>query len=194
MLLRRLYDWIIAQAEHPRALWILAAVSFLESSIFPIPPDVLLVPMVLANRRRAWIIATVCTVSSVIGGMLGYAIGYGFSETLGAWIIQLYGLQNAMVSFHDKFAEYGLWVILIKGMTPIPYKLVTIASGLAHFDLKVFFLASIATRGVRFFLEAALLHRYGEPIRTFIEKRLTLVTTVFAVGLVGGFLALHYVF
>jgi membrane protein YqaA with SNARE-associated domain len=194
MLLRRLYDWIIAQAEHPRALWILAAVSFLESSIFPIPPDVLLVPMVLANRRRAWIIATVCSLSSVIGGMLGYAIGYGFSETLGAWIIQFYGLQNAMVSFHDKFAEYGLWVILIKGMTPIPYKLVTIASGLAHFDLKVFILASIATRSLRFFLEAALLHRYGEPIRTFIEKRLTLVTTVFAVGLVGGFFALHYVF
>jgi membrane protein YqaA with SNARE-associated domain len=193
-LLRRLYDWIIAQAEHPRALWILALVSFLESSVFPIPPDVLLVPMVLANRRRAWAIAAVCTISSVIGGLLGYAIGYGFSETLGAWIIHLYGLQNAMESFHDKFAEYGLWVILIKGMTPIPYKLVTIASGLAHFDLKIFILASITTRGVRFFLEAALLYRYGEPIRTFIEKRLTLVTTVFAVGLVGGFFALHYVF
>jgi membrane protein YqaA with SNARE-associated domain len=189
-----LYDWIIAQAEHPRALWILAAVSFLESSIFPIPPDVLLIPMVLANRRRAWTIAAVCTVSSVIGGMLGYAIGYGFSETLGIWIIHFYGLQNAMDSFQAKFAEYGLWVILIKGLTPIPYKLVTIASGLAHFDFKIFILASIATRGVRFFLEAALLYRFGEPIRTFIEKRLTLVTTLFAVGLIGGFLALRYVF
>lgn len=192
--MRRLYDWIIAQAEHPRALWILAAVSFLESSVFPIPPDVLLIPMVLANRRRAWTIAGVCTVSSVIGGMLGYAIGYGFSETLGAWIIHFYGLQNAMESFQAKFAEYGLWVILIKGLTPIPYKLVTIASGLAHFDFKIFILASIVTRGVRFFLEAALLYCFGEPIRTFIEKRLTLVTTLFAVGLIGGFLALRYVF
>lgn len=193
-MLRRLYDWIIAQAEHPRALWILAVVSFLESSFFPIPPDVLLIPMVLADRRRAWAIAGTCTVASVIGGLLGYAIGYGFSETLGAWIINFYGLGHAMEAYQAKFAEVGLWVILIKGATPIPYKLVTIASGLAHFDLKVFILASIATRGVRFFLEAALLYRYGEPIRDFIEKRLTLVTTVFAVGLVGGFVVLHYVF
>lgn len=193
-MLRRFYDWIIAQAEHPRALWILALVSFLESSIFPIPPDVLLIPMVLAERRRAWLIAGTCTAASVVGGLLGYAIGYGFSETLGAWIINFYGLGNAMTAFQAKFAEVGLWVILIKGATPIPYKIVTIASGLAHFDLKVFILASIATRGVRFFLEAALLYRYGEPIRIFVEKRLTLVTTFFAVGLVGGFLVLHYVF
>ncbi len=193
-MLRRFYDWIIAQAEHPRALWILAVVSFLESSFFPIPPDVLLIPMVLANRPRAWKIAATCTAASVIGGLLGYAIGYGFSETLGAWIIHLYGLQTAMDSFQAKFAEYGLWVILIKGMTPIPYKIVTIASGLAHFDLKIFILASIATRGARFFLLAALLYFYGEPIRTFIEKRLTMVTTVFAVGLIGGFVVLHYVF
>ena len=192
--MRRLYDWIIAQAEHPRALWILGLVSFLESSIFPIPPDVLLIPMVLADRRRAWAIAATCTVASVIGGLLGYAIGYGFSETLGAWIIKFYGLGNAMTAFQQKFAEIGLWVILLKGLTPIPYKLVTIASGLAHFDLKVFVLASIATRGARFFIEAALLYRYGEPIRHFVEKRLTLVTTLFVVGLVGGFLVLHYVF
>jgi membrane protein YqaA with SNARE-associated domain len=169
-------------------------VSFVESSFFPIPPDVLLIPMVLANRPRAWKIAATCTASSVIGGLLGYAIGYGFSETLGAWIIHLYGLQGAMESFQAKFAEYGLWVILIKGLTPIPYKIVTIASGLAHFDLKIFILASIATRGARFFLLSALLYFYGEPIRAFIEKRLTLVTTVFAVGLIGGFIVLHYVF
>lgn len=193
-MLRRLYDWIIAQAEHPRALWILAVVSFMESSFFPIPPDVLLIPMVLANRPRAWKIAATCTTASVIGGLLGYGIGYGFSETMGAWIIRLYGLQGAMDSFQAKFAEYGLWVILIKGLTPIPYKIVTIASGLAHFDLKIFILASIATRGARFFLLSALLYFYGEPIRAFIEKRLTLVTTVFAVGLIGGFIVLHYVF
>jgi len=193
-LLRRLYDWIIAQAERPRALWILAVVSFLESSVFPIPPDVLLIPMVLADRRHAWTIAATCTIASVLGGMLGYAIGYGFSETLGAWIIQAYGLQHAMDSFHESFAQYGLWIILIKGLTPIPYKLVTIASGLAHFNPVVFVLASIATRGLRFFLLAALLYRFGAPIRHFVEDRLMLVTTVFAVALVGGFLVLHYVF
>jgi membrane protein YqaA with SNARE-associated domain len=193
-LLRRLYNWIISLAEHPRALWVMAAVSFLESSFFPIPPDVMLVPMVLANRRRAWAIAATCTVASVVGGLLGYAIGYGFSETIGLKIVQFYGLEHAMESFHDMFAQYGLWVILIKGLTPIPYKIVTIASGLAHFDLTVFILASILTRGARFFLLAALLHRFGEPIRKFIEERLTLVTTVFAVGLVGGFIALRYVF
>lgn len=193
-MLRRLYDWIIAQAEHPRALWILAVVSFLESSVFPIPPDVLLIPMVLADRRRAWKIAATCTIASVLGGMLGYAIGYGLGETLGTWIIQAYGLQHAMDSFHESFAKYGLWIILIKGLTPIPYKLVTIASGLAHFNPVVFVLASIATRGARFFLLAALLYYFGAPIRHFVEKRLTLVTTVFVVGLVGGFLVLHYVF
>ncbi len=192
-MLRRFYNWIISLAEHPQALWAMAAVSFLESSIFPIPPDVMLIPMVLANRRRAWAIAATCTVASVTGGLLGYAIGYGFSETIGQAIVHFYGLQNAMDSFQAKFAEYGLWVILIKGLTPIPYKIVTIASGVAHFDLVVFVLASIATRGLRFFLLAALLYRYGEPIRTFIEKRLTLVTTVFAICLVGGFLVLRYV-
>ena len=192
--MRRLYDWIIAQAEHPRALWILAGVSFVESSFFPIPPDVLLIPMVLANRRRAWAIAATCTIASVLGGLLGYAIGYEFSETLGKSIIQFYGLQGAMDAYQAKFAEWGLWVILIKGLTPIPYKIVTIASGLAHFDLKVFVLASIATRGARFFIEAALLYRYGTPIRSFVEKRLTLVTTVFVVGLIGGFIVLHYLF
>lgn len=192
--MRRFYNWIIGQAEQPRALRLLALVSFLESSIFPVPPDVLLIPMVLANRRAAWAIATTCTLASVIGGLFGYAIGYGFSETLGAWIIHFYGLQNAMNAFQSKFAEYGLWIILIKGLTPIPYKIVTIASGLAHFNLTVFVLASIATRGARFFLLAALLYRFGEPIRNFVEKRLTLVTSLFAACLVGGFLVLHYAF
>ena len=194
ILLRRIYNRIISLADHPRALWVMAAVSFLESSVFPIPPDVMLIPMVLANRRRAWAIAATCTVASVAGGLLGYAIGYGFSETLGQTIIRLYGLQGAMDSFQAKFAEYGLWVILIKGLTPIPYKIVTIASGLAHFNLGVFILASVLTRGVRFFLLAALLHRFGEPIRDFIERRLTLVTTGFAVALIGGFIVLRYVF
>jgi membrane protein YqaA with SNARE-associated domain len=182
------------KAAHPKAIWWLAGVSFAESSIFPIPPDVMLIPMVLANRQRAWLIAGVCLIASVLGGLLGYYIGYALLETVGQWIISLYGLQDGLVDFQDWYAEHGLWVILVKGLTPIPYKLVTIASGIAHFSLPVFIAASIATRGVRFFAVAGLLYWKGEPIRAFIERRLTLVTTLFVVALVGGFIVLKYAF
>ena len=191
-MLRRLYDWVIRLAVHPRALPALGVISFLESSIFPIPPDVMLVPMVLANRHKAFRIALVCTVSSVLGGLLGYAIGYYFFETLGEWVVRTYGLQQSLAAFRAGFAEYGIWIILIKGLTPIPYKLVTIASGAAHFDLFTFVWASIVTRGLRFFLVAALLWRFGEPIRRFIEERLTLITWLFLIALVGGFVAFRY--
>jgi membrane protein YqaA with SNARE-associated domain len=190
--LRRLYDWVIRLAGHPRAIPILGVVSFLESSFFPIPPDVMLIPMVLANRDKAFRIALVCTVCSVLGGLLGYAIGYYFFETIGEWVVKTYGLQSGLAAFRAGFAEYGIWIILIKGLTPIPYKLVTIASGAAHFDLFTFVWASIVTRGVRFFVVAALLWKFGEPIRAFIEKRLTLVTWLFLIALVGGFVVLHY--
>jgi membrane protein YqaA with SNARE-associated domain len=191
-MLRRFYDRVIALAENPQALWWLAMVSFVESSFFPIPPDAMLIPMVLAKPERAWIIATVCTIASVAGGFLGYAIGYYFFATWGQSIIEFYGLQDGFAKFQQQFNEYGLWVILIKGLTPIPYKLVTIASGAAHFDLLTFGLASLLTRGARFFLVAALLRVFGDPIRHFIEKRLTLVTTAFVVILVGGFVAIAY--
>jgi membrane protein YqaA with SNARE-associated domain len=192
-LLRRLYDWIMALAESPKALWAMAAVSFTESSFFPIPPDPMLVPMVLANRRRAFLIATVCTIASVLGGIVGYYIGHSF-EWLAQWIISIYAKPDSMANLQAWYAEYGLWVILVKGLTPIPYKLVTIWSGLMGFDLKVFIAASVVTRGARFFLVATLLYFFGEPIRAFIEKRLTLVTTLFFVVLVGGFVALRYLF
>ena len=191
-MLRRFYDRIIALAEQPQALWWLALVSFAESSFFPIPPDAMLIPMVLAKPQRAWIIAAVCTAASVAGGFLGYSIGYYFFATWGASIIKFYGLQAGFDKFQQQFNDYGLWVILIKGLTPIPYKIVTIASGAAHFDLMIFALASVATRGIRFFAVALLLRLYGEPIRTFIEKLLTLVTTAFVAILVGGFVALRY--
>lgn len=181
------------KARHPKAVWWLAVVSFAESSFFPIPPDVMLVPMVLADRSRAWLIAGVCTIASVLGGMLGYYIGYALLETVGEWIVALYGMGEGLANFQHWYAEYGLWVILIKGMTPIPYKIVTIASGIAHFSLPVFIIASIVTRGARFFLVAALLYWFGAPIRAFIEKRLTLVTTLFVVALVGGFIVIKYV-
>jgi membrane protein YqaA with SNARE-associated domain len=193
-MLRRLYDWVIRLAGHPRAIPILGVVSFLESSFFPIPPDVMLVPMVLANRDKAFRIALVCTICSVLGGLLGYAIGYYFFETIGEWVVRTYGLQSGLATFRAGFAEYGIWIILIKGLTPIPYKLVTIASGAAHFDLFTFVWASIVTRGVRFFVVAALLWKFGEPIRAFIEKRLTLVTWLFLIALVGGFIVLRYLF
>ena len=192
--MRRLYDWVMGLAQHPRAIPAMGVVSFAESSFFPIPPDVMLVPMVLANRHKAFTIAAVCTVTSVLGGLLGYAIGYYFFETIGAWVIKTYGLQAGMEKFRDEFARWGIWVILIKGLTPIPYKLVTIASGAAHFDLFTFVWASIVTRGARFFIVAALLWKYGEPIQDFIEKRFTLVSWAFLIALVGGFVAVKYLF
>ena len=193
-MIRRLYDWVIGLAGHRHAVPAMGAVSFLESSFFPIPPDVMLVPMVLARRDKAWTIATVCTVASVLGGLMGYAIGYYLFETIGAWVVKLYSLQGALDNFRAGFERYGVWIILVKGLTPIPYKLVTIASGAAHFDLFTFVWASVLTRGARFFLVAALLWKFGEPIRAFIEKRLTLLTWLFFIALVGGFVAFRYLF
>jgi membrane protein YqaA with SNARE-associated domain len=192
--LRRLYDWVIRLAGSPQAIPAMGAVAFVESSFFPIPPDVMLIPMVLANRTKAFRIALVCTVCSVVGGLLGYAIGYWVFATVGEWLIKAYGMEAGLEKFRAGFAEYGTWIILIKGLTPIPYKLVTIASGAAHFDLFTFVWASIVTRGARFFIVAALLWKFGEPIRAFIEQRLTLVTWLFLIALVGGFVAFRYLF
>jgi membrane protein YqaA with SNARE-associated domain len=192
-MIRKLYDWTMSLAARPKALHALGAVSFAESSFFPVPPDVLLIPMVLARRDRAWLIAMVCTAASVAGGILGYAIGYYLFATIGQAVIDFYGLQETALKFHDWYRDFGLYVILIKGLTPIPYKIVTIMSGAAAFDIWVFIAASIVTRGFRFFIEAGLLRRYGEPIREFIEKRLTLLFVLFLLFLVGGFIALKYV-
>ena len=189
-MLRRLYHRMLALAGSRRAgLW-LSLVSFAESSFFPVPPDALLVPMVLARPDRAWRLAFVCTVASVAGGALGYLIGYALFDVLAEPILQAYHYEGAFAAFQAKYAEWGLWVILVKGLTPIPYKIVTIASGAARFNFLLFMLASIATRGTRFFLVAGLLRRYGETVRDFIERRLTLVTSAVAAGVVGGFLAL----
>jgi membrane protein YqaA with SNARE-associated domain len=191
-MLRRLYDWVLALAGSPRAeLW-LAVVSFVESSFFPVPPDALLIPMVLARPERAWRLALICTAASVVGGALGYLIGYALFDQLARPILQLYHYEASFEAFQAKYAEWGLWIILIKGLTPIPYKIVTIASGAAKFNFLVFMLASVTTRGARFFLVAALLRRYGEPVREFIERRLTLVTTAAAAGVLGGFLVLKF--
>src|SRR5690606_8487640 len=157
-------------AAHPRARWALGAVSFTESSFFPIPPDAMLVPMILADPKRAWSIAAICTAASVLGGFLGYAIGYFLFETIGQRVIEVYGLQDGFAEFQQRFNEWGTWIILVKGLTPIPYKLITIASGAAHFDLAAFALASLVTRAGRFFLVAALLLWLGPPVRVFVER------------------------
>ena len=192
-MLRRFYDRVLRLAASPRApLW-LALVSFAESSFFPVPPDALLVPMALARPERAWRLAAICTVASVLGGMLGYLIGYAFYDAVALPLIRFYHLEAKADAFVAGFQQYGLWIILIKGLTPIPYKIVTITSGLAHYDFGLFVAASAVTRGARFFLVAALLRRFGEPVRDFIERRLTLVTSLTAAGIVGGVLLLRFV-
>jgi membrane protein YqaA with SNARE-associated domain len=192
-MLQRLYQRMLALAASRHAPWWLAAVAFAESSFFPIPPDVLLIPMALATPARAWRLAAICTLASVAGGALGYYIGFALFNQLAAPLLHAYGYDAAFARFQATYAKYGLWVILVKGLTPIPYKIVTIASGAAHFDFALFMAASVVTRGLRFFIVAGLLRRYGEPVRDFIERRLTLVTTVVAASIVGGFLLLKLV-
>lgn len=185
-----LYAWTLEQASKPYALAVLALVAFIESSIFPIPPDVLLIPMVLAARSRAWLIAGVCTVASVAGGLLGYGIGALLFETVGAAVLDFYGYLEKFESFKDGYNTYGAWIVFGAGLTPFPYKVITIASGVTQLDLTTFMVASVLARGLRFFLIAALLWWLGEPIRRFIENNLGWLTVVFFVLLFGGFLVL----
>jgi membrane protein YqaA with SNARE-associated domain len=187
-MLRRIYDWCIEAAHKPYAMWIMAAVAFAESSFFPVPPDVMLIPMSLARPSRAWLYATVCTAASVLGGILGYAIGALLYDSLGQWLINLYGLGDKVEAFRAGYAEYGAWIILLKGLTPIPYKLVTITSGFANFNIWLFVVLSVVARGGRFFFVAVLLNRYGEWIRVRIEKHLGLWVSLGAGVLVAGFI------
>jgi membrane protein YqaA with SNARE-associated domain len=191
-MLHRFYAWMIEVAAGPRATATLAAIAFVESSFFPIPPDILLIPMILARPRDAWRLAAYCTLASVAGGLLGYAIGYFLFDTIGRPILEFYNAMDRYDALKAGFQEWGVWIIILKGMTPIPYKLITIASGVAQFDLGLFVAASIVSRSLRFFLIAVLLWWFGDPVREFIERRLMLVTSLFAVGLVGGFVVLRY--
>lgn len=191
-MLLTLYRRVLALAASPYAGWWLALIAFAEASFFPIPPDALLVPMALAKPERSWRFAAICTLGSVAGGALGYLIGYAVFDQLARPILDLYGYGAAYAAFQAKFQQYGLWIILIKGLTPIPYKIVTIAAGAARFDFPLFMAASVLTRGARFFLVATLLKLFGDPVRDFIERRLTLVTSALAVGIIGGFLALRF--
>lgn len=184
---RGLYDWTLRLARHRHAIRSMAGISFAESSFFPIPPDVMLVPMILARRDQAYLIAAVCTVSSVAGGALGYAIGYFLYDTVGQWLMNFYGMSDGIEQFRSWYDKWGAAIILVKGLTPIPFKLVTIASGFAAFNFPLFLITALITRGARFFVIAALLKRFGAPIQDFIERRLTLVGLLFLAALAGGF-------
>ncbi len=191
-MLHRLYMRTLALAASPRAGWWLFGIAFAEASFFPVPPDALLIPMTLARPDRAWRLAAICLAGSVFGGALGYLIGYAVFGQLARPLIELYGYGDRFAAFQALYARWGLWVILVKGLTPIPYKIVTIASGAARFNFWMFMAASVVTRGARFFIVAALLRYYGTPVRDFIERRLTLVTSLLAAGIVGGFLVLRF--
>ena len=191
-MLDKLYARVLRHAASPHApLW-LAALAFAEASFFPLPPETLLVPMVLAHKDRAWRYAAICTVASVAGGLLGWLIGALLLDTLAKPIVHFYHAEHTLLSLQEKFRQWGVWIILFKGLTPIPYKFVTIASGMAHFAILPFLCASFVTRGLRFVLVAGLLRRFGATVQDFLEHRLPLVTGVFAVLLLGGFLALRY--
>lgn len=191
-MLRRLYDWTLALAGHRHASRALALVSFAESSVFPIPPDVMLIPMILADRARAFRHALVATIFSVLGGLAGYAIGYFLFEQVAQPLIDLYNYAEPFARFRDGYNEHGAWTVFVFGITPFPYKVITIASGLTQLDLAAFIGASVVARGLRFFIVAALLWRFGEPIRSFIEKYLGLLSIAFVVALIGGFVLVRY--
>ena len=193
-MLRRLYDWCVDAAGKPHAAWILGAVSFAESSFFPVPPDIMLIPMSLARPERAWYFAAICTLASVAGGLLGYFIGAALYDTVGTWLINFYGLGAKVETFREGYAQYGALIILLKGLTPIPYKLVTITSGFAGYNLPLFVILSLITRGARFFAEAFLLNRYGAHARGIIEKRLGLWAGLAVAGVVIGFIVVVRVF
>jgi membrane protein YqaA with SNARE-associated domain len=192
IMLRRIYNRTMALADHPYALWWLALVAFVESSVFPIPPDVMIIPMVLARPDRAWRIALVATVASVAGGLLGYGIGALFYDTMGRPMLEALGKADSMDAFNAQFNDYSFLAVLTAGLTPFPYKVITIMSGWTGMPILTFLATSILARSLRFFIVAGLLRAFGAPIKTFIEERLGLVFTAFIVLLVGSFFLLRY--
>jgi len=192
-MLRPLYNRILKLSARKDAVWWMAGVSFAESSFFPLPPDIMLVPMCLSEPKKLWRYTNICALASLIGGLFGYAVGFYLFESIGRLIIDFYNAQDSFQRFQDMFAEFGPWFLILKGVTPIPYKLLTITAGFAHLDLTVFILCSIVARFSRFYMIAILLHFYGPQVRDIIEKRLMLVTTVLLVIVIGGLLSFKFV-
>ena len=186
---KRMYDWVLKCAEHPQAVWLLALFSFAESSFFPIPPDVLLIPMILARPERAFRLAAICTVSSVAGGFAGYAIGAFLYDAVAVPIFDFYGYTDKVETFKQAYNAYGAWIVAAAGFTPFPYKVITILSDMTGWTLDIFSIASVLSRGGRFFLLAVLLWKFGAPMEKFIEKNLGWLATLFFALLVGGFAA-----
>ena len=193
-LLRKLYDWTLEKSKDPKAPWFLAIISFSESSFFPIPPDIILIPMVIAKRAKAWFFAFICTISSVLGGVAGYFIGYFFYLTIGEFIIELYSYQNEYSDFQSKY-EGGIWLwfVFFAGLTPFPFKIITIASGALKINMISFIAIALVSRGLRFYLVATLLKFFGNYIKEYIDKYFNLFTFVFFILLIGGFIFFKYI-
>ena len=192
-MIRKLYDLTLVLAARPNAIWLLALIAFIESSVFPIPPDVMLIPMVIAARSQAWRMAGIATIASVLGGFAGYAIGLLFFDAVGQPLIAFYGYESDFESFQTLYNEMGAWIVFGAGVTPFPFKVITIASGMVGLEPVVFGITSTLARGLRFFVVAALLWKFGPPIRAFIEDRLGIVTMAGFILLIGGFIALRWI-
>ncbi|PPR46714.1 MAG: hypothetical protein CFH19_01003 [Alphaproteobacteria bacterium MarineAlpha5_Bin9] len=190
--LKKIYNWTLSKADHPKAGWFLSFISFVESSFFPIPPDIILIPMVLANRMKAWIYASICTISSVLGGLAGYCIGAFFYSTIGILIVGYYGLDDKFGAFENWYNTYGAWLVLAGGFTPFPYKFITIASGVFHLNIFIFIIAAIISRGFRFFLLAMLLKIYGDWIKKKIDKYFNILSILFFILFFGGIFLIFF--
>ncbi|MBO5997545.1 MAG: DedA family protein [Alphaproteobacteria bacterium] len=191
-MIKKMYDWAMSIAAKSNAVWALVVISFIESSFFPIPPDIFLIPLVLAQREKAFRLALYCTIASVLGGYLGYSIGYLLDEAVLTPLLEKWHLMKAFTDFKDWYNEWGAWVVFVAGTTPFPYKIVTIASGAVHLDLFVFTIASVISRGMRFFLIAWLLYKWGKPMKEYIEKNLGWLSILFAILLIGSFLLIKF--
>lgn len=193
-IVRKAYDWVLHWSSTPQAVPALFAISFMESSFFPIPPDVLLVAMSVTVPRRSFYFAMVCTVSSVLGGMFGYLLGYGFMELIGNWIVKLYHLEDIFRKIGESYRRYEIWTMLVGSFLVHPYKIFTLASGALEVNFPLFTLTSIAGRGSRFFLIAALVYKFGAPVRQFIDKYFNLLFIAFSVVLIACIYAIKYMF
>tara|TARA_Y100000996_G_C22445663_1_gene611717 strand:- start:361 stop:945 length:585 start_codon:yes stop_codon:yes gene_type:complete len=192
-ILRKIYNWTIEKSKHPKAVWFLSLVSFSESSFFPIPPDIILIPMIIAKRTRAWFYAFVCTISSVLGGLFGYCIGYFFYNSIGKIILEYYGLTNQFIIFEEYYLKYGILIVIGAGITPFPYKFITIASGVFGLNVFLFTVVSFFSRGLRFYLLSFLLKFFGEKIEKLIDKYFNILAILFFVLLVAGIVVVKYI-
>ena len=190
--LKNIYNWILKKAEHKNAKWYLSFISFAESSFFPIPPDILLIPMALASKAKALFYAYICTLFSVLGGILGYTMGYFFYNSLGIYIVELYYLENSFNIFENYYKEFGILIVLGAGITPFPYKFITIASGVFGLNIFLFTIVSVIGRGLRFYLIAILLYFFGEKIRLIIDRYFNILTVTFFILLVGSVFIIRY--